>query len=585
MKIDCIIFKLSNPDFAVSNPIRDVRTAYKLSEIDNPVKFTTAYVKSIFDIVTKSESYKQYKAMGGGNSAELTAYIEDISKTLRRVAQKDRGKAMQIASSLLHPIELVSSLNSFTESIPRFMEFQRVLNETGDLQKAIHAADDLTTNFKRHGAGSASKVVNTAFRFNNAALQGLDRMRRAFVDAPGNRRRKIITKWLLDAILVALFMYFYNKTVDEEGYENLSSYKKNNFYNFAIGDGKFISLPKERENAVLNSLTERVIDKMIGGDENAFYDFGGYLTMQLLPPMLPDTLNPSDLGRAWLGNTVIGGFIDIGANKDFKGSPIESAYDKYNPSNERYTESTTKAAYALGQTKLARDLDMSPKKIDHLISTYTGVLGQINKALFPMNESRRDVTLGLRNKFVSDSNYSTDVLNRMYENQEKAEKAFNYSGAVDDAIEYEKNSIVTSYISGMNKAVKALPEEEQRNGRAYLLKTLNSWNYENTASQSNMLSSLDGSTVSKECIFSDLPSSTLEWSVDKQKYVYQMTPQEYHKYISDYLTVIENARRHYGGDSVESYEAAKDAAKEYMSDYKKNVLKRQYIGKAVPKSE
>ena len=63
------------------------------------------------------------------------------------------------------------------------------------------------------------------------------------------------------------------------------------------------------------------------------------------------------------------------------------------------------------------------------------------------------------------------------------------------------------------------------------------------------------------------------------------TPEEYHKYISDYLTVIENARRHYGGDSVESYEAAKDAAKDYMSDYKKNVLKEQYLSKATAKTE
>lgn len=379
--------------------------------------------------------------------------------------------------------------------------------------------------------------------------------------------------------------YLYNKEVDEEGYKNLSSYKKNNFYNFAIGDGKFISLPKPRENALLDTVTERTIEYLFGDNEEAFYDFGSYLGSQLLPPMLPDTLHPVDAVHSVGGSTIFGGLLDVGFNKDFKGTPIEGAYDKYTPSNERYTDSTTKLAYGLGQTKLARDLDMSPKKIDHLISSYTGILGQVNKALFPMNNSRRDTSIGLRNKFVSDSNYSTDVLNRMYENQEKAEKAFNYSGSVDDAVEYEKNSVITSYISGMNKAVKALPEEEQRNGRAYLLKTLNSWNYENTTSQSNMLSSLADSTVNKDCIFSELPSSTLEWSVDKQKYVYQMTPQEYHKYISDYLTVIENARKHYGGDSVESYEAAKDAAKEYMSDYKKNVLKRQYIGKAVPKAE
>lgn len=137
----------------------------------------------------------------------------------------------------------------------------------------------------------------------------------------------------------------------------------------------------------------------------------------------------------------------------------------------------------------------------------------------------------------------------------------------------------------MNKAVKALPEDEQRNGRVYLLKALNSWEYDDSTAQSNMLSSLDGSTASRDIIFDSLPSSELEWSVDKQKYVYQMTPQEYHKYISNYLTVIENARKYYGGNTVESCEAAKEAAKDYMSKYKKNVLKEQYLPKATAKNE
>ena len=574
MRVTNALITQYNPVFAVSNPIRDIRTAYKLSEIDNPVKFTTSYVKSIVDIVTKSDSYKQFKAMGGGHSAELTAYIEDISKTLRRVAQKDRGKAMRIAFSLLHPIELVSSLNSFTESIPRFMEFQRVLNESGDLQKAIHAADDLTTNFKRHGASPVSKVVNTVFRFNNASLQGLDRTRRAFTDAPSNRRRKIITKWLLDAILVALFMYFYNKNVDEEGYKNLSSYKKNNFYNFAIGDGKFLSLPKERENALLNTLTERVIDKMIGDDENAFYDFGGYLSMQLLPPMFPETLNPSEIAHSYLGNTILGGFEDIGTNKDFKGTPIESAYDKYLPSNERYNESTTKLAYSLGQTKIARSLDLSPKKIDHLISTYTGILGQANKALFPMNDSRRDTTLGLRNKFISDGNYSTDVLNRMYDNQEKAEKAFNYSGTAETAIEYEQNAIITSYISGMNKAIRELPEDEQRGGRAYLLKMLNRWNYDTTESQKEIKSRLKKEKIDEDCIVTSVPESTMEWSEKKDKYTYQMTPQEYDEYIKDYLALVEQYRN-YSAKKNSNQDNYTKALKETEKEVKK-VLSEKY---------
>ena len=576
-----LLITQNNPIFAATNALRDFGTAYKLSEINNLVTFATQYVKALGGIIANSESYKQYKAMGGGHSSELSANIESISKTLRKVAQKDMGKARRLAYSIFrHPVETVASINDAIESVPRFAEFQRTLKADGDLQEAIFNASDITTNFKRSGKGDTAKATNKIIMFNNAAIQGLDKTFRTITAKDPKKRYKTLLKWLLHALIMGIIGYLYNKEVDEENYKNLSSYKKNNFYNYAIGDGKFISLPKPRENALLDTLTERTIEYLFGNNENAFYDFGSYLGSQLLPPMLPDTLDPVDAVHSVLGSTVLGGLVDVGFNQDFKGTPIEWAYDRYTQSNERYTESTTKLAYELGQTKLARDLDMSPKKIDHLISSYTGILGQVNKALFPMNDSRRDTSIGLRNKFISDSNYSTDVLNRMYENQEKAEKAFNYSGSVSDAIEYEKNSVITSYISGMNKAVKALPEDEQRSGRAYLLKALNSWNYDDSTSQLSMLSSLDGSTVSKDVIFSELPSSSLEWTVDKQKYVYQMTPQEYHKYISDYLTVIENARRHYGGSTVESYEAAKEAAKKYMSDYKKTVLKSKCLDRA-----
>lgn len=376
---------------------------------------------------------------------------------------------------------------------------------------------------------------------------------------------------------MAAIQHFWNREKDEDGWNNLSSYKKNNFYNFAVGDGNFISLPKPRENALLDSFTERTIEYVFGNDD-AFYDFGSYVSTQLIPPMLefaPDLAKGEiiDAGHSFLGNTVLGGLVDVGFNKDFKSTPIERAYDQYMPSNERYTESTTKLAYGLGQTKLARAMDMSPKKIDHLLAAHTGILGQVNRALFPVNENRTDTSLGLRNKFISDSNYSTDVLNKMYENEEKAQKAFEYNSNISTAVEYEQNAIMTSYISGMNKAVKALPEDEQRNGRAFLLKSLNSWDYENTDSQTEMLNRLDGETVIDDCIITSVPKSTLEWTKDKVKYYYQMTPQEYDEYVKDYLSLVEKYRT-YQGKNPNTAEYA--AALEETSTEVKKVLSKKY---------
>ena len=586
MRLSNAVITQYNLLFGLTNPLRDARTAYKLGDIDNPAEFAKAYAHAIHSILANDETYQQFRAMGGGHSSQLSAELQAISKTLADVYMKDQGLARRLAHAVIHhPISTLtgasalSFLSDFTESVPRFMVFQQVYEKTGDLQEAIYAADDITTNFKKQGSGTSAKFVNGAFRFNNAAMQGLDKTARTFKDASPKRRRKLAGKWILDATLIAIVLCFYNRDRDEEGWENLSSYKKNNFYNIAIGDGKFISLPKERENAVLNSLIERTVDKMMGEDD-AFYDFGGYIASQLLPPMIPDS---TDVVHSWGNNTIFGGLFDLSANKDFKGDPIETDYDKDLPSNERYNSSTTWLAYNLGQTKFAVDNDLSPKKIDHLLSSYLGFLGSVNKALLPKDKENRDITVGLRNRFVSDSAYSTDVLNIVYENRDLAERDFLYYGTVDKALEYEQNAMAADFISEMNRAIRALPADKQRDGRKYLLGKLNSWNYDYTESQKTMLETLgDTDGLTDNIIESGfMHTSELSWTVDKQKYAYQMTPQEYYDdYVKVYFDALEKARTQYGDGTVEGYEQAKIAAHEYMSEYKKTILKNKYLDKA-----
>jgi N12 class adenine-specific DNA methylase len=574
-----LLITKDNPIFAITNALRDIGTAYKHSPINNPLDFAVRYTVALKEVITKGDMYKQWQAMGGGHNSELSANLKQIKRTLSQVAQKDMGKARRVLYSIVHhPILSAAAVNDYIESIPRVMEFVRSLEVGEDLQQAIFNADDITTNFKRSGNGSGAKDANALVMFNNASIQGLYKTYRTLTNGDKTERTKTLLKWALVALISAAIQAFWNKD-DEEDYNNLSSYKKNNFYNFSIGDGKFISIPKAREVALLDSLTERTIEYVFGNDE-AWYGFGGYVADQLLPPVIPTSGFSLDSLHDVLGSTVLGGAIDVMFNKDFKDIPIESKYDQYLPSNERYNESTTSLAYWLGQTKLARATDMSPKKIDHLISSYTGIIGQMNKALFPMNGSRRDYTIGLSNKFISDSAYSTDMLNKLYDNRDAAKLEWQYADNVNNAIEYEQNAVITSYISGMKKAIKSLPEDKQREGRKYLLKTLNEWNYELTSQQKNMQSNLKNESVGIDYIFDELPSSKLEWTQNKQKYTYQMTPQEYNEYVSIYLDEVEKARKNYGGNSLESYAKAKETAKDRMSNYKKNRLIPKYKSKA-----
>lgn len=571
-----LLITQNNPMFAASNVIRDIGTAYKMSDINNPAVFTKEYVSALVDVITKSDSYMRYQAMGGGHASELSANIDQISRTLQSVALKDRGLANRMLYGMLfHPIQSVASMNDIAETVPRLMEFKQTEKQGGDSEAAIYNADDITTNFKR--AGRLGKNINKGIMFWNAGVQGVDKMRRSFVDVPQSKRNKRIMKYILSAFLVTAIEQFWNRSEDEDGYERLSSYKKNNFYNFSTGDGKFLSLPKARENAVLSSFTGRLVDSFIQQDPGAFYDFGGYLAQQLLPPGTPTSLNPMEALHDVAGSTVFGPIADVGFNEDFKGSPIESKYDQSKPSEERYNDRTTAIAKAMGNTYIIKRTGISPKQIDHLISGYTGVIGQLNKALGQNSKENRDWSLGLKNKFVSDSYYSTDMLNQLYDNKEIAEINYRHKQTAENAVEYEKNATLTSYVSKMMDSIRALPEKQQRQGRAYLFESLKHWNYETTSGQKKIISTIKSDF--DDVLLDGLPDSTMKHTINGQPYEYTLKPNEYYSYVQEYLKSVDQKRTEYSVDNMaQAASIAKKQLKEkywnkYASDHKKKVVK------------
>ena len=86
-----------NPLFATSNFFRDFGTAYKHSQITSLAEFTKRYVGAFKAIVTNSETYQQYKAMGGGHSSKLATDIDQIKRVLHDIEAKDKGIARRVA--------------------------------------------------------------------------------------------------------------------------------------------------------------------------------------------------------------------------------------------------------------------------------------------------------------------------------------------------------------------------------------------------------------------------------------------------------------------------------------------------------
>lgn len=571
----------ANPFFSIgSNIWRDLRTAYINGSKENPVSFLGDYVKAYIDMARNTTEYQQFRAMGGGSVSHITAERDLMKKILKDVQHRNDNAAQWIFRNVINPIRAIQNLGDAVESSGRFAEFKRQLKAGEDTYKSIYEANDITTNFNRYG--TSGRKYNALLMYGNAAVQGIDRLARNFTKG-WKTSAKTALKVLLPSLAMIALQKFWNRD-DEEEYQNLSAYQKNNYYNFSIGDGKFIRIPKAQLADVPGSAMERFYETAFEGDENAFYDFGEYLFGQLFIPGIPTNLSsPGSIVQDVLGDTVIGPFVDTAANLDFKGSPIESAAMQELPPTMRYDGRTSWAAYYLGQV-----LNMSPKQIDHIINSSTGVIGRLNKAVGTMEGSQRDWTFGLKNQFVSDSVYSTDTLNRFYDEAQQAN--YDHQLEPDNPQAASKNAAYEAqrmYISQYNKAANGTKLEPagQRAARKNLQDTVNAFDPSNMKYKDELEEIYSDTHDDK--IFMTTAESKLEKTENKVKKECQLTPAEYTQMMKDMRQAVEKA---YGKilnsnkSSAEKAELLKEAKSDAMSDVraqykKKYALRFKEVGK------
>lgn len=530
-----------NPRFAIWNPMRDIDTAYKQTQAyDSMASFITGYVRAFYHRLSKSDEYKAYLAAGGGHMSKFSGNIDQVEKALRELSHKDMGKARRLAYAIFrHPVEMLVSLNEFTETIPRLAEFEGMKKKGSDTQEAINAAADVTTNFSR--SGTAGEGLNGGFRFSNAQIQGVDKFRRTFMESSRELLKRVIIRYLLSALFTTALLEAWNRKSKEsrEAWDNLSKYTKNNYYCIYIGDGKFLKLAKAREAAIFNTLLERTVDKCFG-DKYAFYQFGEYLSDTIIPSFVPTKALVGDTKGAlhqMLGETAIGGFADNLANMDFKGTPIVSKSFEDIPKKQQTDERTTYIAYGLGQI-----LNQSPLEIDHLIDSYGGILGQVNRSIGAM--SGKNKKSGLTSSFIADSTYSTDVFNYMYERRDKYKEKFLNKPTPESAAMYEKYAMGASMITKSNKLIKEMPEDEQKAAKQKLLDTVKDYREESKQTDKQIAQSL-GSDLSKEYLITSMPEPQLSRKnkLSGKNEKSDLTFDEYNQYLKDYLSALNTERQ------------------------------------------
>ncbi len=337
------------PEFGLRNPVRDIWTALQYTKNGfTPVSF----VRGLFHAVKRDALYDQWRASGGAHATLVSLDRSYLQESLRAMQRDSTSDA--VIDLAKHPIQALRAFSEWTEAATRLGEFGEATRwgrET-DPAKVLQAAldsRDVTLDFSR--SGNVGKQVNRAAAFFNAQIQGVDKLAREFKAHPAQMGMRAVSYITLPSVL----LYMANR--NNPNYQNLQEWEKDLFWYVPRGGGKLIRIPKPFElGIVFGSLPERILRKIDKADPHAFDDFALNLLQTQFPSPLPTALGP------WIG------YI---ANRSFTGAPIVPRSQQDLPPELQIGPGTTGLAKFIGGK-----LDLSPRKIDALISGYTGGLGR-----------------------------------------------------------------------------------------------------------------------------------------------------------------------------------------------------------------
>ena len=477
-----------------SNAPRDFETFAVYSKNKNPMKafsgFAEAYKNSVKDFFDKEVSplYSEYLAMGGGHSS-VYANDRNLAKDARKaLVDKSGGNRLTaLAKRLANPINWASMLTDTIEMGPRFATYKMCREMGMNPETAFYEAMDVTVNFRRGGV--YSKEIGKYVPFFNASVQGIDKFGRYFSAediANPKRRAKVaaqrFTTFVAVSALIGMIQWLINSRDDDDkkNYAQLSTYTKNSYIPIPLGDGKYFVVPKPRELGTFVSGFANAFEMYMNGNKHAFDDFYTYAADNFLPDVASqiaefpfnvkhDGLSEAlgDLSAGILGAPFFGPFVDIRMNRDFLGRPIISSSFSYKSVEPRdvFTDNTSKIAYWIGQ-----GLNYEPVKIDYLGNNILGYLWKYPSALIGNVGGERDLSLGVKNSYIKDNQFSQDLTNWMYDQRERSERAFNSDeGSIDKKIVADLDDDMTSFYSNFNKLNKANTNQSQKRANKQLV--------------------------------------------------------------------------------------------------------------------
>lgn len=451
-----------SPEFILRNPVRDMIGASIYSKHGFIPIVDTFKGLSLF--LKKGDLYWEYMKSGAAHAAMVSLDRDYLSGQLRDIMSHKSN----VTKLIKNPIELLRAMSEATEMATRLAEFDNARKGYTGVGNRLFGKDrkpltareaalesrDITLDFSRRG--THTKKFNQAVAFFNAAIQGTDKMARAFKEDP----RGMTVKTMLYITLPSVLLWYMNK--DDERYQELPQWEKDTFW-IIPGKENMYKIPKPFEAGILfGTAFERMLqymdDKKSGRNGVGFKGFGERVIDSMTPSFMPTAVIP---------------IFEAMTNKSiFRQRNIIPQSQENLPARLQYGANTSEVAKFVGDK-----INVSPYIVDNTIRGYGGGLAGLGLSGIDAATGAKENNAskkwyeapGLRG-FTAAPYQSSNSVQRVYDDykeQEKLHNAFKLTGQRPegyDAKEFAKLKNASDSLKGLNKASKAIINNERMSG-------------------------------------------------------------------------------------------------------------------------
>lgn len=350
-----------DPAFWLANGLRDTLSAWVTSGAE--------FVPIIDSLVNATKDIHDFERMAIAGGYDLRLHdFKDIQKFfLKKYKEKYNvdSDGHIVWKGIKHVWDVLGDVTTASDMVVRRAVYDDVLARTGNETEAQIEAYEVI-NFATRGRHPLMRVMTSAVPFLNPKIQGIDLLYRAMSgkytahnDMTANLiRKKFMMRGLM---LMALSGLYYMLVQDDDDYIEQSDEIRDNNFIIPLGDKlPPVKLPIPFEVGLLfKTLPERILatyNDQSSAEENMasfkraiLHTFGvSPLNVQAIAPLMETKMNYDS----------------------YTGRPIVPNYMQDVVPEKQFNYNTSELAVQLGEA-----LNMSPMKIDHIMSGYLGTLG------------------------------------------------------------------------------------------------------------------------------------------------------------------------------------------------------------------